>query len=112
MKVGRTIEEPIIVQALVTIVVALIGSSGVWGIFTMLIQKRNTTTILLLRVAQHVLVTESHRLLEQGYMTSDEYKNITKGLYEPYKLLGGNGLAEKMINDIAKLPIRSRKYNG
>lgn len=111
MKVGRPIEEPILLQTLVTIVVALIGSSGVWGIFTMLIQKRNATTILLLRVAQHVLVMECHRLLEQGYMTSDEYKNITRGLYEPYKRLGGNGLAEKMLNDIAKLPIRSRKYN-
>lgn len=111
MKVRRSIEESLLVQTLVTITVALIGSSGVWGIFTMLVQKRNSTTRLLLKVAQHVLIMESHRLLEQGYMTSDEYKNITRGLYEPYKLLGGNGLAEKMLNDIAKLPIRSRKYN-
>lgn len=111
MKVRRPIEESLLVQTLVTIVVALIGSSGVWGIFTMLIQKKNTSTMLLLRVTQHVLIMESHRLLEQGYMTSDEYRNITKGLYEPYKILGGNGLAEKMLNDIAKLPIRSRNYH-
>lgn len=111
MEARIAIDEALLVQTLVTIIVALIGSSGVWGVFHMLIQKKNTSSMLLMKVTQHVLIMESHRLLEQGYMTSDEYRNITKGLYEPYKLLGGNGLAEKMLNDIAKLPIRSRNYN-
>lgn len=111
MKARSLIDEPLIVQTLVTIAVALIGSSGVWGVFTMIIQKRNVSTLLLIRIAQHLLVTEAYRLLEQGYMSTDEYKNITKGLYEPYKLLGGNGLAEKLINDVSKLPMRSRNYN-
>ena len=54
---------------------------------------------------------EANRILQQGYITADEYDAIIKDLYEPYKLLGGNGLAEKMVNDISKLPIRSRRYD-
>lgn len=44
-------------------------------------------------------------------MTADEYRNLRKGLYERYKQLGGNGLAEKMVNDVEKLPIKNRRYD-
>lgn len=111
MKARRLIEEPFLVQTLVTIAVALISSSGVWGVFTMLIQKRSTSTMLVLRVTQYIIVVEANRVLQQGYMTADDYDIIMKDLYEPYKLLGGNGLAEKLVNDVTKLPIRSRKYD-
>ena len=62
-------------------------------------------------VAQHLIIRESHRLIEQGYMSSDEYRNIHKGLYKPYKQLGGNGLAEKLMNDVVHLPIKRKRYD-
>jgi hypothetical protein len=99
------------IQTIITIAVALISSSGVWGLFNLAIQKKNDTTRLMIGVAQHLIVRESHRLLEQGHMTTDDYRNIRKGLYEPYKQLGGNGLAEKMVNDVEKLPINQRRYD-
>lgn len=72
-------------------------------------QKKSDATRLLIGIAQHLIVKESHRLLEQGYMTTDDYRNLRKGLYEPYKQIGGNGLAEKMVNDVEKLPINQRR---
>lgn len=72
-------------------------------------QKKSDATRLLIGIAQHLIVKESHRLLEQGYMTTDDYRNLSKGLYEPYKQIGGNGLAEKMVNDVEKLPINQRR---
>lgn len=99
------------IQSLITIAVALISSSGVWGLFNLVIQKKSDTTRLLRGVAHHLIVRESHRLLEQGYMSTEDYRNIRKGLYEPYKQLGGNGLAEKLMNDVEKLPINQRKYD-
>lgn len=97
---------------IVTVVVALISSSGVWGVLSMLAQKRGTSTLLVLKLTQYVIVSEANRVLNQGYMTADDYDEIVKDLYEPYKLLGGNGLAEKMIGDISKLPLRSRNYDA
>lgn len=72
-------------------------------------QKKSDATRLLIGIAQHLIVKESHRLLEQGHMTTDDYRNLRKGLYEPYKQIGGNGLAEKMVNDVEKLPIHQRR---
>ena len=99
------------IQTIITIAVALISSSGVWGLFNLAIQKKNDTTRLMIGVAHNLIVRESHRLLEQAHMTTDDYRNIRKGLYEPYKQLGGNGLAEKMVNDVEKLPINQRRYD-
>ena len=35
----------------------------------------------------------------------DEYDNLKNYLYEPYKKLGGNGTAERVMDEIDKLPI-------
>ena len=91
---------------LVTIIVALVGSSGVWGVMNLIVQKRDASTQLTLGLAQHTIVSEGRRILEQGYITTDEHLNLHKGLYLPYVLMGGNGLAEKMIKEIDKLPFR------
>ena len=99
------------IQSIITILVAIISSSGVWGLFNLAIQRRSEANRLLIGVAQHLIVRESHRLLDQGYMTTEEYRNLRKGLYERYKQLGGNGLAEKMVNEVEKLPIKQRSYD-
>ena len=108
---GMVIDVQFLIQSLITIAVAIISSSGVWGLFNLAIQKKSDSTRLLIGVAHHLIVRESHRLLEQGYMTSEEYRDIRKGLYERYKQLGGNGLAEKMVSDVEKLPIKNRRHD-
>lgn len=105
------IDNQFLIQSLVTIVVAMISSSGVWGLFNLTMQKKTDSTRLLIGIAQHLIVRESHRLLDQGYMTTEEYRNLRKGLYERYKQLGGNGLAEKMVNEVEKLPIKQRRHD-
>ena len=99
------------IQSIITILVAIISSSGVWGLFNLAIQRRSEANRLLIGVAQHLIVRESHRLLDQGYMTTEEYRNLRKGLYERYKQLGGNGLAENMVNEDEKIPIKQRSYD-
>ena len=79
--------------------------------FNLAIQKKTESTRLMMGVAHNLIVRESLRLLEQGYMTSEEYQELRKGLYEPYKQLGGNGLTTKMVGDVEKLPIKNRRYD-
>jgi hypothetical protein len=43
----------------------------------------------------------------------DEYEELLKYYYEPYKELGGNGTAEQIMNRVRQLPISHRsKYAG
>lgn len=45
------------------------------------------------------------RYIERGYITQDEYENLHEGLYTPYKNMGGNGCAKRVMEDVEKLPI-------
>ena len=43
--------------------------------------------------------------ITKGSITQDEYENLYKYLYSPYKANGGNGSAERLMREIDKLPI-------
>ena len=47
--------------------------------------------------------------IKRGYITRDEYENLVDYLYIPYKGLKGNGMAEKIINEVKQLPLKESK---
>ena len=46
--------------------------------------------------------------INRGWITKDEYEDLYTYLYEPYKALGGNGSAERIMEEVRKLPIKKR----
>ena len=50
--------------------------------------------------------------IERGWITQDEYENIHDYLYVPYKLMGGNGSAERIMKEVNKLPIQKVGYKA
>lgn len=96
-------------ELLVTSLVTILGSSGIWGYITVKHTKTKTSDRLLKGISQHLITQEGRRLIEKGYVTPSEYANMHRGLYKPYKQAGGNGLAERIINEVEKLPIRDVK---
>lgn len=42
--------------------------------------------------------------LRMGYISSEEYNEVYRYLYEPYIELGGNGSAKRMMEVISNLP--------
>ena len=102
----------VIWELLVTIIVAIMGSSGIWGYISLRAKKKDGTANMLKGVAQHMIISEGKRLIDKGYVTMDEYRNLHKGLYKPYVDLGGNGFAEKIVKEVDKLPIYKEKRDG
>lgn len=96
---------------LITIVLACIASSGFWGFIQFLMSKKSKSTKLLLGLAHDRIINLGKCYLEQGYITADEYEGLDKYLYEPYRVAGGNGSAEKIMNQINKLPMKTREEN-
>ena len=45
------------------------------------------------------------RYVQRGDITRGEYENLHDYLYKPYKALGGNGTAEKIMKEVEKLPL-------
>lgn len=93
-------------ELIITSLVTILGSSGIWGYITVKHTRTKTSDKLLKGISQHLIIQEGRRLIEKGYATPSEYTNMYRGLYKPYKLAGGNGIAEKIINEVDKLPIR------
>jgi hypothetical protein len=51
--------------------------------------------------------------LDRGWVTKDDYEELLKYYYEPYKALGGNGTAELIMQQVARLPFsHNSKYAG
>ena len=105
-----------------TIIGAIFGGSGV-TFLTFLIQRHDRKTDK--RQEEHAELSrkiseiadavkgQGHdrvtylggRYIQRGGITKDEYENLYDYIYLPYKALGGNGTAEKVMKDVGNLPI-------
>lgn len=94
-------------QMLVTVLASVIASSGFWAWFTKKSDKKSATTQLLLGLAHDRIVFLGMQYIKRGWITKDEYDDFIKYLYTPYSNFGGNGLAEKVMEEVAKLPFHN-----
>lgn len=94
------------VQTLVTIICSVLASSGFWAYFQKRSDKKDDKTRLLVGLAHDRILFLGSRYLERGDITKDEYENLYDYLYIPYKKLGGNGSAERVMTEVMRLPIK------
>ena len=109
------------VEALiVTIIGAVFASSGLWTLILYLVQRKDNKkdkedevldnqSQMLLGLGHDRIIYLGAKYIEEGSISEDQFENLNKYLYEPYKKLGGNGTAEKIMEDVKNLPIRKDK---
>lgn len=96
-----------IITAMVTLVVAIFGSTGFWTLISNRNKKNNDESRLLMGLAFDAIIHRAEKYIEIGHISTDEYKEIYHYLYEPYKNMGGDGTAEKLMNEVKNLPTES-----
>lgn len=94
-------------QAAVVSVASIVASSGFWAFITNKSNARTATDRLLMGLAYDKIAQLGMSYIERGWISKDEYEEYRKYLYEPYKELGGNGVAERIMADVALLPLKS-----
>ena len=100
------------VQIVLTAVGTLGASTGFWAYVQHKDQNKTATAQLLLGLAYNVLVTKGMEYIERGWVTKDEYEEYEKYYFQPYKALGGNGVAERIVSEVRSLPFSSKsKYD-
>lgn len=102
------VENPLFVAAL-AIVTAIVASSGFWAYIDRKGGRHRAQTKLLIAVTHGVIVYLGGIYLDRGSITKSEYDNLIEKLYKPYLELGGNGLVEKVIQDVKTLPIQNNE---
>lgn len=99
-------EAPSWASLITTFVLALMASGGFWAWLQSRDKARKATTQLLLGLAHDRIIFLGMKYIERGYITSDEYEDFMKYLWEPYSTFGGNGLAEKVVQEVKNLRIQ------
>lgn len=94
-----------ILEALVTILVSVLASSGVWAVVMKIMDKRDVKTQMLIGLGHDRIMYLGKSYIDRGYITSTEYENLVDYLYRPYELMGGNGSAKRIIDEVKKLPL-------
>lgn len=94
-------------QIILTIVTALLASSGLWAFLGKKLERNNSERELLVGIGHVELVFFGMQYIERGWITRDEYETL-QGLYKPYVKLGGNGSGTKIMNEVEQLPIKER----
>lgn len=94
------------VKSLIIIVlITLLASSGFWSYMSSRREKHSTTTKLLMGLAHDKIMVNGMRAIRRGYIETEEYEDLRKYLYDPYIKLGGNGIVERVMSEVSRLPL-------
>lgn len=94
-------------QVILTIVTAILASSGLWAFISSRLDKNSSERELLVGIGHVELVFFGMQYIERGWITRDEYETLQE-LYKPYIKLGGNGSGTKIMHDVEQLPMRDK----
>ena len=97
-------------QMVVTIVCAVIASSGFWAFIQRKNENKDVKSQMLIGLAHDRIIFLGMKYIERGWISQDEYENLRDYLYKPYEKLGGNGYAQKVMIEVNKLPIHTSTY--
>lgn len=108
-----------VIEGVLTVAVSVMASSGMWAYFTKRaeakgakVEMKSAQTQLLLGMAHDRIVYIGMKYINRGWIYKDEYQDFMRYLYKPYSKFGGNGLADKVVNEVKSLPFKHRDYSG
>lgn len=95
------------VQMAITVVCAVIASSGFWAYVQKRSERKDVKTQMLVGLAHDRILCLGMQYIERGWITRDEYENLYEYLYTPYQKMGGNGSAKRVMDIVNTLPIHA-----
>ena len=94
-------------QIILTIITALLASSGLWAFLGSRLEKNSAERELIVGIGHIEIVFFGMQFIARGWITREEYETMQE-LYKPYVKLGGNGSGTRIMQEIEKLPIREK----
>ena len=95
-----------VLQAIITVLCSVIASSSFWLFVEKKSNKKDLSSKMLIGLAHERIVSLGMDYIKRGWITKEEYEDLRDYLYKPYKELGGNGSAERIMLEVDKLEIR------
>ena len=98
-----------IIGLVVTVLSSVLASTGLWKFLENRANKKDARNAMLRGLAHDRIMYLGMKYIERGSITPDEYENLNEYLFEPYKALGGNGSAARIMDEVRHLPIVANK---
>jgi len=98
-------------HALIIILGSVIGSGGFWKFLDSRSQRKSAQAQLMMGLAYKEITTLGIGYIDRGWITRDELEEFEKYYVLPYKKLGGNGIAERIANQVRNLPFHSHAHH-
>lgn len=106
-------------QVAITVFTAVLASSGIWSVILFRMQRRenekerekekdSVESKALKALLHDRIFTSCKEAISAGTVSPDDYNNL-KYLYDPYRALGGNGTAKRMMDEVEQLPLDVEK---
>ena len=96
-----------VIIAIISAAAAVFALTGFWTYITHKREKNTAEQKIIMGLAHDKLISQSVRYIQRGFISHEEYGELLKNLYEPYKEMGGNGTVEKMIKGVHDLEVRA-----
>jgi hypothetical protein len=87
------------------IVASIIASGGFWAYLHRKGEAKSSTTTIVMGLAYDKITSTGVEIVNRGVVTKDELEELNNFYWGPYKALGGNGVAEQIMNRVHELPI-------
>ena len=94
------------VEMAVTVICAVFASSGFWAWRQKKAEAKDAKTQMILGLGHDRIIHLCKYYIGQGWISTDDYENLYEYLYKPYELMGGNGTAKRLMNEVTGLPMR------
>lgn len=94
-----------VLEIIITIFCSVLASSGLWAFLMKKMERKDARTKMLLGLAHDRIIAIGMEHINKGFISNEEYEDLKKYLYDPYKELGGNGTAERIMREVEKLPM-------
>lgn len=93
-------------EMFLTIITSVLASSGFWAIIQTKMDSKNAKSQMIMGLGHDRICWLGMKYIERGWISNDEFENLNDYLYIPYSKMGGNGSAERIMNEVKQLPIR------
>lgn len=86
-------------------------ASGAWTFLERRDKRKQAVIRLSMGFAYSQITSLGTVYLRRGSITVDEYEDYRHYYFDPYHELGGNGVAERMMQQVSNLPFASHNEN-
>lgn len=92
---------------LMVAIASTLGCSGFWAYMQKKDNSKSAMQRLLMGIAYERVTSLGTDYIDRGWITRDEFDAYQRYFVLPYLALGGNGVAERISRDVARLPFHT-----